>query len=130
MRILLDAMGGDNAPKSNGILVYTFAIDPLKLQPSGTANFTRLNNVQLNLSLAMSVPSIFANGENNTVMPTTVSTQGYCKSENYNVSFVSPPGNSDFIDIFVYAVNYEFVTFNNGICSIGYYNIGPETSIC
>lgn len=120
----------NNAPKSNGILVYTFAIDPLNLQPSGTANFTRLNNVQLNLSLAMSVPSIFANGENNTVVPTTVSTQGYCKSENYNVSFVSPPGNSDFIDIFVYAVNYEFVTFNNGICSIGYYNIGAETSLC
>lgn len=42
---------------STGVYVYSFAINPHEHQPSGTVNFSRIDNVQLTLTLASSSAS-------------------------------------------------------------------------
>ena len=37
---------------SNGINVYSFALNPEEHQPSGTCNFSRIDNAQLNLTFS------------------------------------------------------------------------------
>jgi hypothetical protein len=43
-----------NIPESPGINVYSFALKPEEHQPSGSANFSRIDNATLNLSLIAS----------------------------------------------------------------------------
>ena len=37
---------------ANGINVYSFALNPEEHQPSGTCNFSRIDNAQLNIDFA------------------------------------------------------------------------------
>jgi hypothetical protein len=59
-----------NIPKSRGIFVYSFALYPEDLQPSGSCNFSRIDNASLNLTfvqIASGVPGkvyIFARNIN------------------------------------------------------------------
>ena len=41
----------ERTPANNGINVYSFALNPEEHQPSGTCNFSRIDNAQLNLNL-------------------------------------------------------------------------------
>ena len=43
-----------NTPTYAGINVYSFALDAEQHQPSGTCNFSRIDNAQLNMNLASS----------------------------------------------------------------------------
>ena len=42
-----------NIPDSQGINVYSFALHPEDHQPSGTCNFSRIDNAQLKLSISL-----------------------------------------------------------------------------
>ncbi len=44
-----------NVPDSRGIYVYSFALKPEDHQPSGSCNFSRIDNASLNLTLAAAV---------------------------------------------------------------------------
>ena len=117
---------------ANGILVYTFAEDPLNtVSPSGSANFTRMNNVQLQLSLNNSVLDYtVTNG--NTILPTSKLCQGYVYNNNNSNSISTQPVSNviDTINLFVYAISYDWISFENGMCSVGYFNMNTQNAVC
>ena len=47
---------------ANGINCYSFALNPLNIQPSGTCNFTRINQFKIHFTLN-SVFTSYANDE-------------------------------------------------------------------
>ena len=49
-----------NVPKNGGINVYSFAIKPEEHQPSGTCNFSRIDNAQLVATVGSVADTIFA----------------------------------------------------------------------
>ena len=54
--------------QSSDAYVYSFALEPEKHQPSGTCNFSRIDNAELHLraadSLALSTAEVFATNYN------------------------------------------------------------------
>jgi hypothetical protein len=52
-----------NSPQT-GINVYSFAIRPEDIQPSGSCNFSRIDNAVLNLTLTQSAATTATNGGN------------------------------------------------------------------
>ena len=52
--------GGDTVGGSNGIAVYSFALKPEEHQPSGTCNFSRIDNAQLVCGVLNTADTCFA----------------------------------------------------------------------
>jgi len=97
------------ATPATGINVYSFALKPEDLQPSGSCNFSRIDNAVLNLTLT---PATFktnintfpsATAEDNESNPFTVPTQA---SANVNV----------------YATNYNVLRIMSGMGGLAYSN--------
>ncbi len=92
------------APESPGINVYSFALFPEQHQPSGTCNFSRIDNAYLVLTAAIYVG---ATGDISNYPGIHDTQQTY------------PNGNSV---ISVYAVNYNVLRITNGMGGIAYNN--------
>jgi hypothetical protein len=89
-----------NIPKSPGINVYSFALKPEDHQPSGTCNFSRLNNAQLILELRQQYNGVTGTGISDgdvrtTENPTTVK---------------------------IYAVNYNILRIMSGMGGLAYHS--------
>ena len=69
-----------NVPASPGVNVYSFALKPEEHQPSGTCNFSRIDNAKLNLTL---VPGFTADGAARGAAAVTGSVKVF--ATNYNV---------------------------------------------
>ena len=90
----------ENVP-SKGINVYSFAIKPEEHQPSGTCNFSRIDNATLNLwltkaTVTASVPGAIVGG-----VQTYTTTQRTCK-------------------IRIYAINYNVLRIMSGMGGLAY----------
>ena len=89
----------ENVP-SKGINVYSFTIKPEEHQPSGTCNFSRIDNATLNLWLTPATVTSSVPG----VIPGTFTTvQGTCK-------------------IRIYAINYNVLKIMSGMGGLAYSN--------
>lgn len=91
-----------NIPDSQGINVYSFALRPEEHQPSGTCNFSRIDNAQLKLKIALLTSS----------------------GEEVNYPGVSP-GNqlvASTCNIKVYALNYNVLRIMSGMGGLAYTN--------
>jgi hypothetical protein len=86
---------------STGINVYSFALKPEDLQPSGSCNFSRIDNAVLNLTLT---PATFQT--NVTPIDSEVSVTGKQSSANVNV----------------YATNYNVLRIMSGMGGLAYSN--------
>ena len=84
---------------SLGINVYSFALKPEDLQPSGSCNFSRIDNATLNLTLT----------------PTT-----------FNASTTAPTGQADLnttnVSNRIYATNYNVLRIMSGMGGLAYSN--------
>lgn len=102
-----------NTP-STGINVYSFALKPEDLQPSGSCNFSRIDNAVLNLTLT---PSTF----NTNVNPfNVVSDAGDAQD-----SVVYNGGSTDAqtsANVNVYATNYNVLRIMSGMGGLAYSN--------
>lgn len=88
-----------NIPKSPGINVYSFSINPEEHQPSGTCNFSRLDSAQLILSLGQLYYGTTGIGgiKDGTAQPMNVS------------------------NLQIYAVNYNILRIMSGMGGIAYH---------
>ena len=104
----------------NGICAYTFALNPMLLAPSGSANFTRMNNVYLNLTLNDTILNYGTSGGNTTNPTPLPSIRGYIYNNNYSLSQYTPSSVTEYFDIYIYALSYNWLVFNNGVCTMSY----------
>jgi hypothetical protein len=93
-----------NTP-STGINVYSFALKPEDLQPSGTCNFSRLDNAILNVTLSS----------------TAVGGAGSTSIKDLNNNLVSPT-TADSANVRVYATNYNVLRIMSGMAALAYSN--------
>jgi hypothetical protein len=101
------------ASPSTGINVYSFALKPEELQPSGSCNFSRIDNAVLNLTLQPStfltaIDSFNANDDTPSSFPST------------NTYTTTPSQNSALVRI--YAVNYNVLRIMSGMGGLAYSN--------
>jgi hypothetical protein len=74
-----------------GVYIYSFALKPAGRQPSGTCNFSRIDNATLSLTYktcsiaADSQPNVFYSGETVTANTATALTSLNIYAKNYNV---------------------------------------------
>jgi hypothetical protein len=99
-----------NTP-ATGVNVYSFALKPEDLQPSGSCNFSRIDNAVLNLTLTpatfkTNVRSLDATQENVQTASTLASTLRDQTSANVNI----------------YAVNYNVLRIMSGMGGLAYSN--------
>jgi hypothetical protein len=95
---------------STGINVYSFALKPEELQPSGSCNFSRIDNAVLNLTLT---PATFST--NADVFPKlTVASDVDGKISKYPAQ---PSANVN-----VYATNYNVLRIMSGMGGLAYSN--------
>jgi hypothetical protein len=92
-----------NTP-ATGVNVYSFALKPEDLQPSGSCNFSRIDNAVLNLTLT----------------PATYKTNvdGLDASDNSNESTVAQTS----ANVNIYAVNYNVLRIMSGMGGLAYSN--------
>ena len=88
-----------NIPKSPGINVYSFALNPEDYQPSGTCNFSRLDNARLTIGVGNLYYGI--NGIEN-------SQDG------------QPINTPKMIPIRIFAVNYNILRIMSGMAGLAY----------
>ena len=76
----------DGHVRSPGINVYSFALKPADHQPSGTCNFSRIDNARLTLTLSRDAATSARNNAN-ALVSTSVAASGFTKvfATNYNV---------------------------------------------
>ena len=89
-------------PKSPGINVYSFALNPEDHQPSGTCNFSRIDNSYLNLRIA------------------TLQSTEYI--DEYPDADDGPIYASNICNVKVYAVNYNILRIMSGLGGLAYTN--------
>jgi hypothetical protein len=85
---------------STGINVYSFALKPEDLQPSGSCNFSRIDNAVLNLTLT---PSTFT---------TNVT----------NIAEEAVSGDQNSANVNIYATNYNVLRIMSGMGGLAYSN--------
>lgn len=88
-----------NVPRSPGINVYSFALNPEEHQPSGTCNFSRLDSAQLVLTIGPLYYGVTGIGN---------STDGTIQTESRSVP------------IRVFAVNYNILRIMSGMGGVAY----------
>ena len=98
------------ATPSTGINVYSFALKPEDLQPSGSCNMSRIDNAVLNLTLT---PSTFQTAAQ--YLDGSVTAQGAGPD-----SFVLPTQNS--ANVRIYATNYNVLRIMSGMGGLAYSN--------
>jgi hypothetical protein len=95
--------GGDS------IAVYSFALKPEEHQPSGTCNFSRIDNAQL-VGTSITVPVGTEQGAVGS------SAQAYDQEE------INESGNSNNVKITIFAVNYNVLRIMSGMGGLAYSN--------
>jgi hypothetical protein len=107
-----------NIPVSPGINVYSFGLKPEDIQPSGSCNFSRIDNAHLTLTLATLQSSsqsveypdsidITANADGTEVITGTTNSPRYAGST---------------VNVKVYAVNYNVLRIMNGLGGVAFTN--------
>jgi len=94
-----------NIPESVGINVYSFALKPEEMQPSGTCNFSKIDNVYLTLNLA-----------------TLQQQTGKSKINEYPGAISGASFAANTCNVKVYAVNYNILRIMNGLGGVAYSN--------
>jgi hypothetical protein len=95
------------ATPSTGINVYSFALKPEDLQPSGSCNFSRIDNAVLNLTLS----------------PSTVNTLSYIESvDGEDAGAVAGAVPQKTALVRVYATNYNVLRIMSGMGGLAYSN--------
>jgi hypothetical protein len=94
---------------STGINVYSFALKPEELQPSGSCNFSRIDNAVLNLTLT---PATFKT--NVDPFPLTK----VANDSNESPSYAAQPS----ANVNVYATNYNVLRIMSGMGGLAYSN--------
>ena len=89
-----------------GINVYSFALKPEEHQPSGTCNFSRIDNANLFLTVT-----------NNTILTGVLKLNSGVLSENLDTT--KSPANAN---VRVYAVNYNVLRIMSGMGGLAYSN--------
>jgi hypothetical protein len=105
-----------NIPISPGINVYSFAIRPEELQPSGSANFSRIDNATLQLSIRyanclLEDCTVDVNGVPASVLEDIEPFLG-CSLDGSNIE----------AKVRVYAVNYNVLRIMSGMGGLAYSN--------
>ena len=95
-----------SASPAQGINVYSFALKPEDLQPSGSCNFSRIDNAVLNLTLTPSTFRTYINSVTATGTP--------------NIDAENVPQTSALVR--VYAVNYNVLRIMSGMGGLAYSN--------
>ena len=90
-----------------GINVYSFALRPEEHQPSGTCNFSRIDNATLMLS---------CHNE------TFISRKVHCKEGKFVTDFGSSTTKADYAKVRVYATNYNVLRIMSGMGGLAYSN--------
>jgi hypothetical protein len=93
------------ASPSTGINVYSFALKPEELQPSGSCNFSRIDNAVLNLTLTPASFKTTVNGPYN----------GVSRVEYKDLTQTSAA-------VRIYAVNYNVLRIMSGMGGLAYSN--------
>ena len=99
---------GDESVGSDSIAVYSFALKPEEHQPSGTCNFSRIDNAKLvgsGLEIAVGI---------GTASETQLREVGY--------NFVAPSTTSSNMKITIFAVNYNVLRIMSGMGGLAYSN--------
>ena len=98
---------------ATGINVYSFALKPEDLQPSGSCNFSRIDNAVLNLTLT---PATFNTNiaAFNAVDPSP--------NSSYPVSPPTQPAAQSTANVNVYATNYNVLRIMSGMGGLAYSN--------
>jgi len=76
-----------------GVQIYSFALDPMKYQPSGACNMSRVHDVELRISLTPVTFTVLANGDT---------------AANYNYN------------VYVYSVNYNIFRILSGMGGLAF----------
>lgn len=93
-----------NIPTSPGINVYSFALKPEEHQPSGSCNFSRIDNAKLTLTI-----SVFNNPSDVVNYPGIISGS----SQRFTTAYCN---------VRVYAVNYNILRIMSGMGGLAYVN--------
>ena len=101
-----------NTP-SKGINVYSFALKPEDLQPSGSCNFSRIDNAVLNLTLTPSTFFTSINAFNPSDLDQSPSSEG---PNNQNLPKQTTA------NVNVYATNYNVLRIMSGMGGLAYSN--------
>ena len=88
---------------STGINVYSFALKPEDLQPSGSCNMSRIDNAVLNLTLTPSTFQTLAQGVS-------------------SLTAVTGPVNQNSANVRIYATNYNVLRIMSGMGGLAYSN--------
>ncbi len=80
----------------DSIAVYSFALKPEEHQPSGTCNFSRIDNAQLNVTTAVTTSD--------------------------EASDTTPGGAAESTNLHIYAVNYNVLRIMSGMGGLAYSN--------
>jgi len=97
---------------ATGINVYSFALKPEDLQPSGSCNFSRIDNAVLNLTLTPATfktnITVFGDAENVPIDSGVAQTNVFDKQSSANVN--------------IYATNYNVLRIMSGMGGLAYSN--------
>lgn len=104
-----------NIPDSPGINVYSFALKPEEHQPSGTCNFSRIDNAVLVLNIDYSPDYVDSNKYTNTTFNTDNGNETSAALEAGTLSTVSAA-------LRVFAVNYNVLRIMSGMGGLAYSN--------
>jgi hypothetical protein len=91
-----------NTPKRKGIYMYSFSLNPEKIEPSGTCNFSNINNQQIILKLRKFMLNSYI---------------GQSGSLGYSQDYTTIPL---LIDADVFALSYNILKISNGTSNLAY----------
>ena len=100
---------------------YSFALRPEDHQPSGTCNFSRIDNAQLDLRVAGTAGDTM--GSYTSSLSNLGSTNGPIGGDPWNSNLAGPGGNSQQgVILNVYATNYNVLRIMSGMGGLAYSN--------
>ena len=86
------------------VYLYSFSTNPKGLTPSGSLNFSRIDNAQLQFKMNKKTQSVFNGLRERSIGDTT---RNYMTNDNQ-------------FDIHIYAVNYNYLIIKNGMAALVY----------
>jgi hypothetical protein len=107
-----------NIPQSPGINVYSFALKPEDVQPSGTCNFSKIDNAYLTLNVATLQSSVYSSEYPESLELT--------KNEEGKDIIMGTTNLAEFASrlckVNVYAVNFNVLRIMSGLGGVAFIN--------
>ena len=108
-------------PYGDRIGVYSFALKPEEHQPSGSCNFSRIDNATLTLDFSSQTTTGIGSTQESPTDFTTESNMGYHLSYTKSLSTATAPWTQKG-NIWIFAVNYNVLRIMSGMGGLAYSN--------